>query len=238
VRLAKYLANQGAASRRKSEVLISQGRVTVNGSTVSEQGFKIDPQKDRVEVDGKLLMPEAKVYILLNKPSGYLSSVSDPWGRPVVVDLIKDSNRRIYPVGRLDFDTEGLLLLSNDGEFANLIIHPRHQIDKKYEALVTGRVSKDTISKLKKGIVLEDGITAPAQARILGYEPEKTLVEIIIHEGKKRQIKRMLACVGHPVEKLKRTGIAFLTLEGLSVGQYRYLTSEEVVKLKAAALNY
>lgn len=238
MRLAKYLADQGAASRRKSEVLISQGRVTVNGITVTEQGIKIDPQKDRVEVDGKLLRPEEKVYILLYKPAGYLSSVSDPWGRPVVVDLVKDLTRRIYPVGRLDFDTEGLLILSNDGEFANLIIHPRHKIDKKYEALVTGRVNKDTIHKLEKGIVLEDGITSPALAKILDYGPEKTLVEIIIHEGKKRQIKRMLASVGHPVEKLKRTGIAFLTLEGLTPGQYRHLAPEEVEKLKAAALSY
>lgn len=237
MRLAKYLAASGAASRRKSEILISQGRVTVNGLTIDRQGFKIDPQSDRVMIDGRLLKPPAQVYILLNKPEGYLSTVIDARGRPVVLDLIKEKNFRIFPVGRLDFDTGGLLLLSNDGEFTNYITHPRHQIDKKYQAWVTGHMEKAAVDKLERGVLLEDGITAPARVRILKAGPAETLLELTIHEGRKRQIKRMLSSVGHPVNKLKRTAIAFLTLEGLSPGQYRYLNPEEVEKLKAAALD-
>lgn len=237
MRLAKYLADKGVASRRKSETLIAQGRVTVNGIIINEQGIKIDPLKDEVKVDGLSLESVAKVYILLYKPAGYISSVSDPWGRPVVTDLIRETNLRIYPVGRLDFDTEGLLLLSNDGNFANHIIHPRYKIDKKYVALVQGKVNLDTVKLLQRGVLLDDGLTAPAGVTRMKVDSSQTLLEIIIHEGRKRQVKRMLAAVGHPVIKLQRTEVAFLTLKGLTPGQYRYLSSEEVEKLMLIAQN-
>jgi len=230
--LAKYLAGQGVASRRKSEELIAEGRVSVNGNIIKEQGFKIDPLQDKVEVDGHMLQTADKVYLLLYKPAGYISSVSDPWGRPVVTDLIKEEkNRRIYPVGRLDLDTEGLLLMTNDGDFANIIIHPRYKMDKKYEALVQGKVTKDAIKQLQKGILLEDGMTAPAGVHVLKHSSDKTLLEVIIHEGRKRQVRRMLEAVGHPVIHLKRTEVGFLTLKGLKDGEYRYLNSQEVKKL-------
>ncbi|HPF43778.1 MAG TPA: pseudouridine synthase [Syntrophomonadaceae bacterium] len=232
MRLAKYLAGQGVASRRKSEELIAEGRVSVNGNIIKEQGFKIDPLQDKVEVDGHMLQTADKVYLLLYKPAGYISSVSDPWGRPVVTDLIKEEkNRRIYPVGRLDLDTEGLLLMTNDGDFANIIIHPRYKMDKKYEALVQGKVTKDAIKQLQKGILLEDGMTAPAGVHVLKHSSDKTLLEVIIHEGRKRQVRRMLEAVGHPVIHLKRTEVGFLTLKGLKDGEYRYLNSQEVKKL-------
>lgn len=232
MRLAKYLARQGVASRRKSEELIAEGRVSVNGNIIKEQGFKIDPLQDKVEVDGHMLQTADKVYLLLYKPAGYISSVSDPWGRPVVTDLIKEEkNRRIYPVGRLDLDTEGLLLMTNDGDFANIIIHPRYKMDKKYEALVQGKVTKDAIKQLQKGILLEDGMTAPAGVHVLKHSSDKTLLEVIIHEGRKRQVRRMLEAVGHPVIHLKRTEVGFLTLKGLKDGEYRYLNSQEVKKL-------
>lgn len=232
MRLAKYLAGQGVASRRKSEELIAEGRVSVNGNIIKEQGFKIDPLQDKVEVDGHMLQTADKVYLLLYKPAGYISSVSDPWGRPVVTDLIKEEkNRRIYPVGRLDLDTEGLLLMTNDGDFANSIIHPRYKMDKKYEAMVQGKVTKDAIKQLQKGILLEDGMTAPAGVHVLKHSSDKTLLEVIIHEGRKRQVRRMLEAVGHPVIHLKRTEVGFLTLKGLKDGEYRYLNSQEVKKL-------
>lgn len=232
MRLAKYLAGQGVASRRKSEELIAEGRVSVNGNIIKEQGFKIDPLQDKVEVDGHMLQTADKVYLLLYKPAGYISSVSDPWGRPVVTDLIKEEkNRRIYPVGRLDLDTEGLLLMTNDGDFANSIIHPRYKMDKKYEAMVQGKVTKDAIKHLQKGILLEDGMTAPAGVKVLKHSSDKTLLEVIIHEGRKRQVRRMLEAVGHPVIHLKRTEVGFLTLKGLKDGEYRYLNSQEVKKL-------
>lgn len=231
MRLAKYLAEQGVASRRKSEELIAEGRVSVNGNIIKEQGFKIDPLQDKVEVDGHMLQTADKVYLLLYKPAGYISSVSDPWGRPVVTDLIKEEKSRIYPVGRLDLDTEGLLLMTNDGDFANIIIHPRYKMDKKYEALVQGKVTKDAIKQLQKGILLEDGMTAPAGVHVLKHSSDKTLLEVIIHEGRKRQVRRMLEAVGHPVIHLKRTEVGFLTLKGLKDGEYRYLNSQEVKKL-------
>ncbi len=238
MRLAKYLAEQGVASRRKSEDLIAEGRVAVNGNIIKEQGCKIDPLQDRVEVDGQWLQPAEKVYILLYKPAGYISSVSDPWGRPVVTDLIKEEkNRRIYPVGRLDFDTEGLLLMTNDGDFANIIIHPRYKMDKKYEALVRDKVTKDTITRLQKGILLEDGMTAPAGVSVLKHSNTQTLLEVIIHEGRKRQVRRMLEAVGHPVIHLKRTEVGFLKLKGLKAAEYRYLSSQEVKKLIMTSQN-
>ncbi|SHH10289.1 ribosomal large subunit pseudouridine synthase B [Thermosyntropha lipolytica DSM 11003] len=236
MRLAKYLAEAGIASRRKAEELIKQKRVKLNGNVVETLGVKIDPEKDKVEVDGKAVnISNDKIYILLNKPAGYISSVYDPQGRPTVVQLIKDIDTRIYPVGRLDFDTEGLLLLTNDGDFTNLMLHPRYEITKTYEAWVKGVVSSEALKKLRKGVLLEDGITAPAKVRIIKRGRNETLLEIKIHEGRKRQVKRMCKAVGYPVLRLKRTGLAFLNLNGLKTGEYRHLHPDEVERLKLMA---
>lgn len=231
------MAEAGIASRRKAEELIGQGRVKVNGMLIKEKGYIINPDFDRVEFDGRIITKEEKVYILLNKPAGYISSVFDPQDRPTVMDFLKDIKLRVYPIGRLDFDTEGLLLLSNDGEFTNLMIHPRYEMTKTYQALVKGKPGKESLRMLQKGIQLEDGITAPAQVRVLKAFKDKTLLEIIIHEGRKRQIKRMCLAIGHPVISLKRTAFGFLKLQGVAPGKYRFLTPQEVNKLKRCALS-
>jgi len=235
VRLSKYLARMGVASRRKSEEIIAAGRVKVNGQTIVEQGVKIAPGNDRIEVDEQIINEVEKVYILLYKPRGYISSVYDPQGRATVIDLLQDVKKRVYPVGRLDFDTEGLLILSNDGDFANLMMHPRYEMKKKYEAWVKGNVKASELHSLEKGILLDDGMTSPAIVRILGKNNARTLVEIEIHEGRKRQVKRMCAAIGHPVLSLKRTAISFLSLEDLQAGEYRYLNIDEIKKLRQIA---
>jgi 23S rRNA pseudouridine2605 synthase len=235
MRLAKYLAEAGVTSRRKAEELIVQGRVRVNGLVAQEKGCIINPGFDRVEFDGRIITREEKIYILLNKPAGYISSVSDPQGRPTVVDLLKDIKLRVYPVGRLDFDTEGLLLLSNDGDFTNLMIHPRYEITKTYQALVAGKPGEESLRRLQEGIQLEDGITAPAQVNVLKAYKDKTLLEIKIHEGRKRQIKRMCLAIGYPVLSLKRTAFGLLKLQGVAPGKYRFLTPSEVNRLKQQA---
>lgn len=230
MRLAKYLANAGIASRRKAETLIADGRVKVNGEQITEQGYKIKPG-DKVEFDGTTIQSEAKIYILLNKPAGYLSTVQDPYGRPTVRELLDGIAERVYPVGRLDLDTEGLLLLTNDGEFSNKMIHPRYQIGKKYQAWVEGRVENHSLKQLEQGVNLDDGPTCPAEVRVLQRKADMTLLELSIHEGRKRQVKRMCQAVGHKVIKLKRTSFAFLTLQGIELGKYRFLTASEVERL-------
>lgn len=235
LRLAKYLANAGLTSRRKAEQLISEGRIKVNGVVVKELGSKIDPDTDVIEFNGQRVIGNKKVYILLNKPSGYISSVYDPQGRPIVTDLLKDVKQRVYPVGRLDFDTEGLLILTNDGNFTNLMIHPRYEIEKTYEALVKGVVKESELKKLRQGILLEDGITAPAEVEILKKDHNNTLLSIKIHEGRKRQVKRMCTAINHPVIHLRRVGFGFLKIHGLKLGQYRFLTPDEVNRLISMA---
>ena len=230
MRLAKYLAESGISSRRQAERLITQGKVKVNGKTIKELAFTLKPG-DRVEFEGKIIEQANKIYLLLYKPAGYISSLADPQGRPRVIDLLSAVNTRVFPVGRLDYDTEGLLLLSNDGEFSNLMTHPLYLIPKKYEAWVQGIVKPDTIRQLEQGVALEDGITAPARVRLLSSKKGQSLLELEIHEGKKRQIKRMCLAVGHRVIKLKRTALAFLTLEGVPRGQFRFLTASEVERL-------
>lgn len=231
MRLAKYIAHAGIASRRKAEEIICQGQVRVNGRLVDTPAFEIDPAVDQVEINGILIAPEAKQYIMLNKPAGYLSTVKDPFGRPTVMDLIADKGQRLYPVGRLDFDTEGLLLLSNDGEFTNQMIHPRHKVPKRYEARVIGRVQPGELEQLARGVELSDGRTSPARVKIIKSKHNETVVEIEIHEGRKRQVKRMFQAIGHPVIHLVRTGFGSLTLGNLAVGEYRHLTHEEVKQL-------
>ena len=231
-RLQKYLAGAGIASRRASEKLIAEGRVEVNGRRVTEQGIKIDPDCDVVKVDGKPVRPEEKlVYLLLNKPAGYVTTVTDPQGRPTVMDLIQDVQVRVYPVGRLDYETEGLLLFTNDGELSFRMTHPKFDLVKTYVATLHGQPSEEKLNRLRQGVKLEDGLTKPAEVRVLKTEKHKTLIEIKIHEGRKRQIKRMGKAIGHPVLGLKRIAIDTLTLDKIAPGDYRYLTVDEVAKL-------
>ena len=237
MRLAKFLAQTGIASRRQAEELIGQSRVKVNGSVVTDLTTPVEPQSDRIEFDNRLVRVEEAVYILLYKPSGFICTMNDPQGRPTILELVKTVKERIYPVGRLDFDTEGLLLLTNDGEFTNLIIHPRYKIDKKYEACVKGYIQDTDLDILRVGVNLEDGKTSPAQVQLLKRDETMSIIELTIHEGRKRQVKRMCKAVGHPVTRLKRTTLGFLTLVGLTPGQYRYLLPHEVNRLKAMALH-
>ena len=237
MRLAKFLAQAGIASRRQAEELIEQSRVKVNGSVVTDLTTPVDPQTDQIEFDNRLVKVEEPVYILLYKPSGFICTVNDPQGRPTILELVKAVAERIYPVGRLDYDTEGLLLLTNDGQFTNLIIHPRYKIDKKYEACVQGYIQDTDLNILRVGVNLEDGTTSPAQVQLLKRDETMSIIELTIHEGRKRQVKRMCKAVGHPVIHLKRTTLGFLTLEGLTQGQYRYLHPNEVSRLQAMALH-
>jgi len=228
IRLQKYMAQCGIASRRHSEELILAGRVKVNGKTVTQMGFRVSEQ-DRVEVDGKLIKKEEKlVYIMLNKPSGYVSTVSDPEGRKTVLDLIDGVKERIFPVGRLDYDTTGLLILTNDGDFAFENTHPGHEIKKTYIAEVQGMPSDKALEALKKGVVLDGKKTAPAVVEVVDKKSKATVLKIIIHEGRNRQVRRMCEAVGHPVLKFKRTAIGRLTLGDLKPGEWRYLSSKEI----------
>lgn len=236
-RLQKVIARAGVASRRKAEQLIVEGKVKVNGKVVTELGVKVSPQ-DRIEVDDIPLEREEPVYYLLYKPRGVISSVKDEKGRKVVTDFFKHVNKRIYPIGRLDYDTSGLLLLTNDGEFANLLMHPRYEIEKVYIAKVKGIPAREKIKQLEKGVALEDGVTAPAKAKVLSIDKRKqtAIVELRIHEGRNRQVRRMFEAIGHPVLKLKRERYAFLDLKGLNPGDYRELSPHEVKQLRALAL--
>ncbi len=237
-RLQKVIARAGITSRRKAEELIKDGRVKVNGKVVTELGVKVSPS-DKIEVNEIPLEKEEPVYFLLYKPRGVISSVRDEKGRKAVTDFFPELKERIYPVGRLDFDTSGLLLLTNDGDFANLLMHPRNEIEKVYVAKVKGIPLRENIRKLEKGINLEDGKTAPAKVKMLSYDKKKetAIVEIGIHEGRNRQVRRMFAAIGHEVLKLKRERYGFLTLSGLKAGDARELTPHEVKQLRAAAMD-
>jgi len=227
------------ASRRKAEELILEGDVRVNGKVIQEMGFKADPEKDAIKVKGKLLhFPQTQTYLLLHKPPGYITSLSDPQGRPTVKDLLKGVRDRVFPVGRLDYDTEGLLLLTNDGDLAYSLMHPAHEIEKCYLAKIKGTLEEKEMSRLMKGISLGGGgqarkMTAPAKVRGVRKAQENSWVEITLHEGKNRQVRKMLEAVGHLVIRLKRTRYAFLTLEGVPPGAYRRLTPIEVKELKS-----
>ncbi len=231
-RLQKYMAACGVASRRKCETLIEDGAVEVNGEIVTELGYKVDPQTDIVKVNGQIIGLSNKVYILMHKPRGYVTTVSDPENRRTVIDLITDIEDRVYPVGRLDYNTSGLLLLTNDGELTNHMTHPSYELDKTYVAKVEGIVGDEALHMLATGVMLEDGMTAPAKVTLLKTEDEVSVLEITIHEGRNRQIRRMLEEVGHPVLVLRREKIGFLTLRNLRSGMYRHLEADEVKKLK------
>ncbi|MDR5001184.1 MULTISPECIES: pseudouridine synthase [Brevibacillus] len=233
-RLQKVLAHAGVASRRHCEELIAQGHVQVNGKVVHEQGIKVDPATDKITVKGREIVLEQHVYYLLYKPTGVITSASDPQGRKVVTELLAGVKERVYPVGRLDYDTSGLLLLTNDGDLANKLAHPSYEIDKVYRAWVKGVPSQDKLKKLATGILLEDGMTSPGASKLLKTEQgnAKALIELTIHEGRNRQVRRMCAAIGHPVLTLERVRLGFLTLEGLRAGQFRALSKQEVDKLK------
>lgn len=227
-RLQKYLASCGVASRRKCEELIVQGKITVNDKIVTELGFKIDNEKDEVKYNNKVVtVEERKVYILLNKPEKIITSVSDEKGRKTVLDLIK-VNERIYPIGRLDYDTSGLLLLTNDGNLYNRLMHPRNEVIKTYIAKVRGIPTEKDIIHFENGVDIGDYITAKASFKIIKKEKNNAVVEIKIHEGKNRQIRRMCSAIGYPVITLKRIAIGNVTLGNLKVGEYRFLKDEEL----------
>lgn len=231
-RLQKYMARCGVASRRKCEEIITSGRVKVNDKAVTELGAKINSETDQVFVDGKLVRPEEnKVYIMLNKPEGYVSTVKDEKGRNTILDLVK-VEERIYPIGRLDYDTSGLILLTNDGEVYNKVIHPRVSMDKVYIAVVKGLPTKDETDKFKKGIDIGDYITAPGSCKVIKKFENSSELKIIIHEGKNRQVRRMCDAIGHPVIALKRVSIGSLSLGNLPKGKWRLLNEKEIQYLK------
>lgn len=232
-RLQKYMARCGVASRRKCEEIILANRVEIDNIIVNELGAKVDPDKNQVKVDGKIIAPEEmKLYIALNKPTGYLSTVKDDRGRKTLLDLVK-VEERIYPIGRLDYDTSGLIFLTNDGEVYNNVIHPRVSIDKTYIAEVKGIISADGIKKFKDGIDIGDYTTAPGTCEVVSKGNNKCTLKIKIHEGKNRQVRRMCDAVGHPVVKLKRVSIGKIYLDkNLKEGSWRHLTSKEIEYLK------
>ncbi len=231
-RVQKIMARAGIASRRQSEELIKEGRVKVNGKVVKELGTKVNPQQDEIEVDDKKIKKEKLVYILLNKPKGFITTSNDPKGRSTVLDLV-NVEQRVYPVGRLDYDTEGLLLLTNDGDVTYALTHPSHQIDKKYIATVKGVPNQGTLAALERGIKLKDGWTAPAKAEIVVEYGDKAILSLEIHEGRKHQVKRMCRSVGHSVLELKRIKMGPLKLdESLTLGSYRFLKKEEISQLR------
>ena len=235
VRLQKFLANSGVASRRKCEELILEGKVSVNGKVVNELGTKINPSVDKVECCGKLIhSSEKKVYILLNKPIGYVTTAKDQFDRDSVLDLVK-VKERIVPVGRLDMYTSGALILTNDGDFVYKVTHPKHEIDKTYIAMVKGELTQDEIQNFKSGLYIEDYKTAPAKLRVLYYDKNKDIskLEIKIHEGKNRQVRKMCKAINHPVLRLKRVAMGKITLNDCKVGEYRHLTEAEVNYLKS-----
>lgn len=227
-RLQKILAQAGIASRRKCEELIKEGRVTVDGKVITEQGFKVDPGNSIITFDGLPLVQEESVYILLNKPTGYVTTLSDPQGRAIVTDLLPGIRQRVFPVGRLDFNTEGALILTNDGNFSQIIQHPSHEVNKTYVAIVKGIPSSGKINQLEKGIVIDGQKTCPAKVRIIGKKKTESTLELTIHEGKKRQVRKMLAAVGHPVKSLMRTAYGNLKLGNLESGKYRFLTKKDL----------
>ena len=231
-RLQKIIAAAGLASRREAEKWIEAGRVTVNGHPAS-LGDTADLARDEVAVDGKpLAQPDRRYYILLNKPAKYLTSLRDPQGRPLVTDLVREVGARLFPVGRLDFMTEGLLILTNDGDFAQRLAHPRHEVDKTYLVRVRGALTAAAQKRLQEGVDLEDGRTAPARVAQVRQSGSHTWFEITIHEGRNRQVRRMCEAVGHPVSRLKRVRLAFLDLKDIPPGKFRHLTPTEVSRLK------
>lgn len=233
MRLQKFMAKAGVASRRKSEEIILDGKVSVNGNIIKELGYKVDPDNDEVKVNGKTISIEKKkLYIAINKPVGYITTVSDQFDRKTVIDLVPSVESRIYPVGRLDYDTSGLLLLTNDGDLTYKLTHPSHEIDKTYIAKVKGIPTNEELTDFKNGLRIENYVTSPAQIKILRKNNNSSILEITIHEGKNRQVRKMCDAINHPVIDLKRVRIGKIQLSDLKEGQYRYLDSKEIDYLK------
>lgn len=233
MRLQKYIAMCGAASRRGAERLIESGRVLVNGSLVDYMGFEVDENKDEVSVDGKVIRPESKLYyIALNKPKNYVTTVSDDLDRPTVMELVKDIKARIYPVGRLDFDTAGLLIMTNDGAFANAVTHPSRKVDKAYIARINRPLEKEEEMRLRNGVEVDGKKTAPAKIEQFKSIKKIYEVKITIHEGRNRQVRKMLEAVGVETLSLKRIAVGGVTLGNLPEGKWRHLKEVEVDKLK------
>jgi len=235
MRLQKFIAECGVASRRKAEELISAGRVKVNGATIREMGSVVDPMKDSVTVNGeRLTSPSAseKIYIMLHKPKGYITSAKDQFGRPDVAALVADIPHRLNPVGRLDFDTSGLLLMTNDGDLTYKLTHPKYEVEKVYIARVKGTADEEAIGKLRTGIEIDGKVTAPAKAFIIKQQPGSTSIKITIHEGRNRQVRKMLEALGLPVITLKRIATGTLYLGDLESGKWRHLSKTEVRTLQ------
>lgn len=237
IRLQKVIADCGVTSRRKAEGLILDGRVTVNDKLVTELGTKVNPHTDTIAVDGVALELAAvdKVYIVMNKPRAYITTLSDPEGRPTVMELIYGVKQRIFPVGRLDYLSEGLLILTNDGDLANMIMHPKYEVEKVYEVKVFGHVNEALLSKIKRGVMTEDGLLKPKSVRVIEQLPNKTWLEFRLNEGKNREIRKICDAVELTVDKLRRVAIEGLNIQSLPVGQYMFTTRKEL--LKALGLN-
>lgn len=232
MRLNKYIAHAGIASRRKADELTINGNVKINGLTMREPGYNVK-SGDVVEVNGQRISGQEKMeYVLLNKPKGYITSMQDEKGRPVVTELVADVDARLFPVGRLDYNTSGMLILTNDGDLTYRLTHPRHQVTKTYRALVSGVLSKEKLFRLRKGVDIGGFVTSPAQVKIIRQAERSAVVDITIHEGKNRQVRKMFAAVGNPVQELQRTAIGDLRLGRLKEGHYRKLTRNEIEYLK------
>ena len=236
-RLQKVLAHAGIASRRAAETLISHGRVSVNGAVVSRLGTSVDPERDTIRVDGAKIRPAAvdRVYLLLNKPRGYVTTLRDPEGRPTVLDLVRDVRARVYPIGRLDFNSEGLLLLTNDGTLAHALMHPRHGVEKTYLAKVRGVPLPEAGHRLGRGVRLDGKKTLPAKVSVVRTVANASWVEVTVREGRKHQVRRMLEAIGHPVSRLRRIRYGGLDLGRLPAGSWRPLKPPEVERLRRAA---
>ena len=235
IRLNKFLSRAGVASRREVDRMIEQGRIRVNSRIVCQLGSKIDDEQDRVEVDGRPVKKgEGFVYLMLNKPRGYLVTLEDPFQRPTVIKLLPAFEKRIFPVGRLDYDSEGLVLLTNDGELASRLTHPRYEIRKTYLVKVKGSPEISELDRLRRGILLDGKRTAPVRIERLGRSSTKTLLRVEIHEGRKRELRRMFRAAGHEVVRLKRIGFAGLKLGKLKRGEWRFLTPKEIEVLQRA----
>ena len=233
IRLQKYLAMCGVASRRTAEKMILEGHVQVNGRLITEMGIQVDETQDQVVVDGKLIHPEEqKHYLAYNKPIGEVTTVSDPEGRATVMDKFRDYPVRLFPVGRLDYDSEGLLLLTNDGEMMNRLLHPSHEVDKVYWVKASNQVTDEEIRQLRRGVMIDGALTSPAQVRLIRRESFDTVLLVTIHEGRNRQVRKMISAIGHQVVHLKRVGFGPVSLGDLPSGYWRPLTPTEIQKIK------
>lgn len=233
-RIQKILSQAGIASRRAAEDLIREGRVRMNGKVVQELGTKADPSKDRITVDGRAALPRKLHYVAYHKPVGVVSTMSDPEGRPAIGEVVRDLREHLFPVGRLDFESSGLVLLTNDGELAQQLTHPRFEIPKVYRVKVRGRPDEVALDRLRRGVRLTDGMTAPAEVVVEAVLPAKTRLRMVLREGRQRQVRRMCEAVGHPVDRLSRVAIGPLKLGSLPIGETRALTPREVIALRHA----